>query len=159
MSTVHVCFYQQRSLASWCVRLDTQRKHQPWADVPSHCAVVINDMLFEFVSTGWHVRAAVPSDFQHAFSLLLPNPEKAEAFAQSCYGSRYDWLVILRIALSKLIPDTWLSYGKTQDKHICSWFVLAVLRAGNWPEPHWLFNQYCPASPNDVQFSVEETCG
>lgn len=149
-----VCFYKGVGLAALAVRLDTRRPGQPLSRVPAHVAVVIDGMLYQFISTGWQSRPATSSDYAWSVPVTLPNGAAALAFAESCRGERYDWLTIALVLLSRFVPDRWLKFSRRRQKRVCSWFVKAALEHGGWDCPHWLRAQYDPETPNDLTFAT-----
>lgn len=167
--TVTVCFYKHLDPASLLVRLDTRRPGQPFADVPSHCAVVFSvpecryGLLFEYISTGFHWRYAVADDLLWSYAVPVPDMARAVAVAQSGQGS-YDWAEIALFVLARLVPDRWIpvierATGWTLPNHICSLFARSVLMGGGWAAPAWLTGSDCPPSPNDMLIAVRESLG
>ena len=152
---INACFYHGGfSLPALAVRLDTQRQGQPLQDVPAHCALIINETLYEMVSSGWHSRPALPSDLVWSVELSGIDEAKALAAAESWRGARYGWWVDVLIAFSRFIPSRWLSTTRGAQKYICSAFVKYVLEQSCWLCPHWLAEQYVPESPNDLWFAL-----
>jgi hypothetical protein len=157
--TVTVCLYRGVGPICWTVRADTRRPGQAWEDVPSHVAVVIDGVLYEFISSGYHCRYAVPADYAWSYAVPAPDIDAGEQFALNEQGDKYDFVTDALIVLSRFVPDRWLSFSRLRDKRICSWFALRVLIEGGWKCPHWLNEQYMPECPNDVLFAVRETLG
>lgn len=164
---VLVAFYRGVSLPALAVRLWTRRTGQRFADVPSHCAVIIvppaGDIslggaatLYEFVSTGFIVRCAAPADLSAAVLVSLPDPAGAWAAARAGAGLRYDWAAIALDCLYKPLPARWrvrLGYGRRYD---CAEFALRVLARGGWAYPLWLHQSVVPVSPNDLLRALTE---
>lgn len=152
---IYACFYHGGfSLAALAVRLDTQRPGQSFADCPAHTSIIINETLYEMVSSGWHSRPALPSDL--VWSVELSGIDEAKALAAAlCFRRvRYGWWVDLLIGLCRYVPNRWLSCTRGAQKPICSAFVKSVLEAAGWNCPRWLAGQYAPESPNDLWFAL-----
>ncbi len=173
MPVAVACFYRGKSSIDLLVRAVTRRKGQAFADVPSHCAVVLPSpyqgrgfntasTLFEYVSTGWHSRMPDTGDIAWSYEVPLVNMDAAIKRAETDRG-RYRWWVDGAIGIARWIPNRWyLRWPKLSHlayRHICSLFLKDVLRDGNWPCPDWLLVQECPASPCDLLFAVRETNG
>jgi hypothetical protein len=156
---VTVCFYRGTGPFCWAVRADTRRPGQAWKDVPAHCSVAIDGVLYEFISSGYHCRYAVPADYAWSYAVPVPDIDAAERFALSERGDKYGFSTDALIVLSRLVPDRWLSFSRLRDKRICSWFAREVLMQGGWRCPYWLIEQYEPETPNDILFAVRETLG
>lgn len=149
-----VCFYKGVGLAALAVRLDTRRPGQKLSDVPAHVAVALDGVLYQFISTGWQSRPATAADYAWSVPVTLTGGAGALAFAEGCRGERYDWLDIMAVAVSKLVPDKWLACQEVEKKHVCSDFVRGVLTTGGWPQPAYLAKQYVPISPNDLMLAL-----
>lgn len=156
-----VCFFSGDSLPCLAVRADTRRPGQAFADVPSHCAVVLgtnaeDGWLYEFIAGGFHTRAAAPADFLWSVNVPLTDFAAAQTGAFAARESPYDWNAIAEIAAARIVPDRWLSLDTLKGHHICSCFaVYDVLLPGGWAAPGWLTRQFVPVSPNDVWWAVK----
>jgi len=170
--SVLVALYRGVSLPALAVRLWTRRTGQRFADVPSHCAVIIlpnalnnalnsalnagNAVLYEFVSAGFVVRSAGALDVMGAVLVSLPDPAGAWAAARAGAGLRYDWAAIALDCLYKPLPARWrvrLGYGR---RYTCAEFALRVLARGGWVYPLWLHQIAVPVSPNDLLRALTE---
>lgn len=159
MTEVTVCFYRGISLPCLAVRLDTRRPGQPLADVPAHCAVVLQEpggghLLHEFVSSGYRSRPTTAADFAWSRPVDLPYAGAALVFAGRCRGQRYGWCTIAMIALSRVLRSRLFRGTRPVPQHTCSWMVKAVLEAGGASLPYWLRAQYVPCSPNEIWLAL-----
>lgn len=132
---------ERRGLVSAVIRLGQRlRKAQrPWARF-SHAAMIVSERgdLVEALTRGV-VRsriedyAAIPHTLVAA-GLDEHDQAQAVAFAESCVGQSYGWLVILGIALRFLTPGRGLWFGE-DGTSICSGLVAQALCRGwaNFP--------------------------
>lgn len=151
---LQVCFYRGSGLSALAVRMDTRRPEQSSSDVPAHCAVSINGILYEMISGGWHARYTTADDLAWSVEVSVQETIAFRA-AESWRGAHYGWWVIMLIAIARFFPNRYLSRTRGAQKHICSAFVKSVLEQGGWDCPHWLSEQYAPESPNDLWFALK----
>lgn len=151
---MHIAFYKGSGLAGLAVRLDTRRPGQAFADVPAHCAVIIDGTLYEMIFSGWHCRPAVPADYAWSVEMTGLDEAAGEKYALFFSNARYGLWVDLLIGLCRFVPNRWLSCTRGAQKNICSAFAKGTLERSRWACPHWLAQQYAPESPNDIWFAV-----
>lgn len=153
---ITVCFYKGSSwnLADLIVRWDTRRNNQKFSNVPAHCSIVVEinnqQVLYEFIATGWNSRLATTEDLKWSRRINVPNLQNGINFALSQKNNKYDWFTIFVIALARIFPDRWFKGARTRYKHICAWFVEQFLLSSGWIENLSLVKQYLPISPNDI---------
>ena len=183
--TVLACFYRDNSEVDVLIREVTCRPGQAFADVPSHCSLIVprpdamvvfpppgedfpgwesdwlNDAdLYEMVSSGWVKQSPTQRDlYGCVYEVELPDLPACRLWCESNRG-RYRWWVD---ALILVLDRNWIRHSRVPAllkrwhvavRHICSVDAEKALTAGGWNSPHWLAEQICPLSPNDLLFAV-----
>jgi hypothetical protein len=158
-STIYIAFYFGTNPAALATRLWTRRQHQPLADVPSHCALLLGSpdgvgaFLYEMTAAGFGTRPAGASDYLHTREVAVPNIIGLETFLTDAVDDKYDWWDDGLCAVARLEPG--LRLGDTcTTRYNCSRFAVTALVHGEWPLPEGLSALNWPPSPNDVWLAV-----
>lgn len=153
--TLTVCFYFGTSPVCEAVRWDTRKPGQPFANVPSHVAVVISGRLSEMVAGGFHTRAAVSADYAVSCDVPVSDMIAALNAVNDCRNARYGWLTDAIIALCRCLPDRFFRSTRGMKQNNCSWLVKYVLQATSYRFPLRLRAQFMPCTPNDIWLTLK----
>lgn len=153
-------FYARSTPWATAIRLGTMHTGQAWADVPSHCAIILPDSVIEAVEGQGVIRRALasydtdPAACRRVTVTLLHEPDAA-AFARAQGGKPYDYMALaydaLGVALARLsVRD------KTNSAWDCSRLCVWAMAAGGYPNAKTLIETRVPISPNGLLLAVTQ---
>ena len=132
---VVVAFWRGRGLIPVLIRLFSRHRGQAWADVPAHCAVLLEDSEgfteYEAISTGIRRGEITRQELDEGtvapmvmIPVTVPNFDAMVQYLNEQVGQRYGYEAVAATGLAIVAPswlDRWLSW---------SWLHLAGGRSG-----------------------------